>query len=84
MVCITPRSVYPRGTKSRYPLNRSLVGPHSRAGLLEKRRISCPPVPGLNPVPFRPYPSRHTDYAIAAPMNNFVICVMISVGYIWP
>ena len=50
--------------KTRYPLYRRLGGPQSRSGQVWK--ISPPP--RFDPRTVQPVASRHTDYAIPAPL----------------
>ena len=41
VVSLTPRSLYPRGKRFRYPLNRGLCGPQSHSGRLGEVLICC-------------------------------------------
>ena len=50
--------------KTRYPLYRSLGGHQGRSGRV--RKISPPPLQGLDPRAVQPVDSRYTDWAIGA------------------
>ena len=41
VVSLTPRSLYTRGKRLRYPLNRGLCGPQSQSGRLGEVLICC-------------------------------------------
>jgi hypothetical protein len=63
VVSITPRSLYARGNRSRYPLDRRLGGPQSRSGRCgEETNLA---MAGLEPLPSSPslyrlnYPDSH-------------------------
>jgi hypothetical protein len=63
VVSFTLRPLYPQGKSPRYPLDKRLGGPQSRSGHSGEENNSQPPEsnPRTNL-----YPSRYTDWAIAA------------------
>jgi hypothetical protein len=56
VVSFTPRTLYPQGKSSWYPLDRRLGGPQSRSG--EER--DSQPLPGLEPLIIQPVALRYT------------------------
>lgn len=62
--------------KTRYPLNRRLVGPQGRSGWVQ----NILPPPGLDPQTVQPVASSHTDYVIPAYflMCSFLKCLTVN------
>jgi hypothetical protein len=61
MFSCTPRPLYLRGNRPRYPLNRRLGGPQSRHELCEIERKRTPAV--------QPVARRYTDSAVLAHLH---------------
>jgi hypothetical protein len=70
VVSFTPRPLYPRGKRPRYPFDRTLGGPQSRSGRRGEEKILGPYL-GSNsdPSAIQSVASRYTDCAIPAPLS---------------
>jgi hypothetical protein len=72
MVSFTPRSLYPRGRRSWYPLDRSLGGPQTRSEQHGEETILDPyRESNSDPSVFQPVTNRYADCAIPSVLYKF-------------